>query len=73
VSHHALFKKSNNVLVVRILFKFQGSAIFHELLEFGGMTFAKFFQSCLCLLLFDVIVLLVLASARETLPRKTAS
>ncbi len=70
---HATLKESQNILIVWILSELELSAIVHEILEFLWVAFAEFIDSDLKLLLFDVVVLLVLGSAWESLPWETAS
>jgi hypothetical protein len=59
--YHALFKKTNHELVIRILLKLQGSTILHEFLEFWGVPLAKLLKRCLNLLLFNIVILFSLA------------
>ena len=67
----ALLEKTNHELVVRILFKLQLSAVLHELLEFYRVTLAQLLERSLDLLFLDIIILVVLVAAWETLPRQT--
>ena len=67
---HASLKEADSSLVIRLLFELERSAVLHELLELGRVSRAKIFKWCFHLLLFDGVVLLVLASAWETLPWK---
>ena len=43
VAGHAVFKHSDALLVVGFLFKFKRAAVFHELLELGGVAAAELF------------------------------
>lgn len=43
VAGHAVFKHSDALLVVGLLFKFKRAAVFHELLELGGVATAELF------------------------------
>lgn len=67
---HAAFEETDAGLVVRLLFEFQRSAVLHELLEFCWLSAAQVLEWRLNLLLLDGGVLLILASAWETLPWK---
>ena len=70
VSLHALLKEANASSIVRLLLELQRTAILHKLPKFGRMAPAKLLQRRLNLLLLDGIVLLVLATAWQTLPRQ---
>ena len=70
VSLHALLKEANASSIVRLLLELQRAAILHKLPKLGRMAPAKFLQRRLNLLLLDGIVLLVLATAWQTLPRQ---
>ena len=72
MSLHALLKEADASPIVRLLLELQRAAILHKLPKFGRMAPAKFLQRSLNLLLLDGIVLLVLAAARQTLPRQRA-
>ena len=43
VPRRTVFEHSDALLVVGLLFKFQRAAVFHELLELGGVASAKLF------------------------------
>ena len=66
---HASFKETNHILVVRVLCELKLSAIVHELLEFFGISLAQLIHSNFNLLFLDVVVLLILASSWQSLPR----
>ena len=70
---HASFEQANEVFIVWVLCESQLSAVVHELLEFLRVATAELLNGHFLLLLFDVVVLLVLAPTWKTLPRKTAS
>jgi len=66
---HALVEKSYTSPVVRLLLEFEGPAVLHEFTEFNWVASAKLFERRFNFLLFDVVVLLVFASAWKSLPR----
>mgnify|MGYP000150200395 CR=1 FL=1 len=68
MSRHATFKESDRSSVVWLLLEFEGTAVLHELTEFGGVPTAKLLQRSLNLLLLNVVVLLVLGASWEALP-----
>lgn len=65
---HATFKETDACSVVWLLLEFEGTAVFHELTELGGVPAAELLQRSLNLLLLNVVVLLVLGATWETLP-----
>lgn len=69
---HASFEETNHVSVVRVFNELEFPAVVHVLFELFGVALAEFFNSDLELLFLDVVVLLVLAPARKTLPGETA-
>lgn len=73
VSLHAGLKEPNDKSVVRVLSEAKFSAVIHVLFELLGVSLAEIVNRNFELLLLDIVILLVLASARKTLPRKTAS
>ena len=70
MSGHASFEEAHCCLVVWFLLELERPAVFHELLELSREAYAKVFKWRLHLLLLDRVVLLILASAGEALPRK---
>ena len=70
---HAAFKQAEDELVVGVLSELEFAAIVHELTELLGVALAQLVDSDLQLLLLDVVVLLVLRAARQTLPRQAAA
>lgn len=69
---HAAFKEAKASAIVGLLLEFKRAAVFHVLTELAGVAAAKFFKAGLDLLLLDVVVLLVLRAARQTLPGELA-
>ena len=53
---HASFEQANDVAVVGILSEGEAAAVMHEFFEFLRLVFAKVFDFCLYLLLFDVSI-----------------
>ena len=70
---HAALEETEDVLVVRVLSELKLAAIVHELAEFLGVALAQLVNGDLELLLLDVVVLFVLGTAWEALPRQTAA
>lgn len=58
VSLHTFFKKFNAEIVIRPLFEFQCSAVFHELFEFLRVTFAQLIKGSFNLLFLDILILI---------------
>lgn len=73
VPSHALLKDAHHVLVIWVLFKLECSAVLHEFLELGGISFAKLLKRRLHLFLLDIVILFSFASPGKTLPRQTSS
>ena len=65
---HARREEADARSVVGLLLKGERSAVLHELSEFDGVTSAELRQRRFNLLLFDVVVLFVLATTGQTLP-----
>lgn len=72
IPSHTFFEETNDVLVVRVLFELQSSAVLHVLFELRRQTLAELIKSSLNLLFFNLIVLLILCSAGKSLPRQAA-
>ena len=70
MSSHAVREETFACAVVGLLLEFQASAVLHELSEFGWVTAAQLFKRRFNLLLLDGVVLLVLATAGQSLPGK---
>jgi hypothetical protein len=70
---HASLKQVQDIGIVWVFVELESAAVLHVDLELNGVALAEVLQLCLDLLLLDVLVLLRLALARETLPGKGAS
>lgn len=68
VALHARIEQPVRRLVVGFLVELQRSALVHELLEFVGLSAAKILKRRFNFLLLDVVVLLILGTAWESLP-----
>jgi len=64
-----MFEKADDRAIVRFLIEFELTAVLHELAELTWVASAKLFEARLDLLFLDVVVLLVLAAAGQSLPR----
>jgi hypothetical protein len=65
---HARLEQTDDVSVVGVLSKTETSAVVHEFFELLWLVLAQFFNRNFLLLLFDVSILLLLGSARKSLP-----
>ena len=65
-----VFKQSDALLVVGLLFELKGSAVLHELFEFVGVSLGQVFQRRFNLLLLDGRILLILRPTWQSLPWK---
>ena len=65
---HAGVEEADASPIVGLLFELEGAAVLHEFFELRGVAATKLFKRSIDLLLFDRVVLFVLASARQTLP-----
>ena len=70
VSLHARLEQPDDVRIVGVLSEGEASAVVHKLSEFLRLVFAQFLDGDFLLLLLDVIVLLLLGSSWQSLPRK---
>lgn len=64
VSIHARLKEGETCAVVGLLFKFERSAVIHELFELMGLTATKLLQGRFDFLLFNIVIFFVLRAAR---------
>ena len=65
-------EKAEAVLVIGLLLELQAAAIHHEVVELLGHTVAEILQPRLELFVLDILILFVLVTAWEPLPRQTA-
>eukprot|EP00353_Schmidingerella_taraikaensis_P004801 CAMPEP_0185578350 /NCGR_PEP_ID=MMETSP0434-20130131/12666_1 /TAXON_ID=626734 ORGANISM="Favella taraikaensis, Strain Fe Narragansett Bay" /NCGR_SAMPLE_ID=MMETSP0434 /ASSEMBLY_ACC=CAM_ASM_000379 /LENGTH=119 /DNA_ID=CAMNT_0028196125 /DNA_START=523 /DNA_END=881 /DNA_ORIENTATION=+ len=65
---HAALEEAQTGAIVGLLLELEGAAVLHELAELRGVPAAQFLQTRLNLLLFDVVVLFVLAASGQALP-----
>lgn len=70
---HAALEQPQDILVIGVLGELQFAAVVHEFAELLGVALAQLVHGDFELLLLDVVVLLVLGAAGETLPRETAA
>lgn len=70
MADHAALEEPDAGLVVGLGVKPDGTCVFDELSEFGGVSATQFFKGDLDFLLLDGCVLLVLTPAWQSLPRK---
>jgi len=70
VTLQALLEEGETCSVVGLLFELEGAAVLHEFAELTWIAPAELFQTRLDLLLFDVVVLLVLGTSWQALPRQ---
>lgn len=68
---HAALEKAQNELVVWVLSELELAAVVHELAELLRVSLAQLVDSDFEFLLLDVVVLFVLRTPWQTLPRKT--
>lgn len=61
------------MFIVWILFKLELATVLHELLELHWVALTQFLERGLDLLLLDVVVLIILVSAWQTLPWEGSS
>ena len=73
MSFHAALKLRKNEAVVRIRSEAKLATVEHKLFKFGGLVEAELVDSDLHLFALDVVVLLVLGAAGQSLPRKRPS
>ena len=70
MSLHASLEEVYAGTIVRFLFEFKRATVLHELEEFAGVTLAQVLQRRLNLLFLDVVVLFILGSPWQALPRQ---
>jgi len=70
VSLHAAFKQIDDVGIIWVLSEAEATAVVHEFFELFWLVTAEFIYGHLLLLLFNVSILLLLRSTRESLPWK---
>ena len=69
---HAALEEAEHKLVVGVLSELELATVVHEFTELLGVVLAQLVYCYLELLLLDVVVLFVLGTPRETLPRESA-
>jgi hypothetical protein len=72
VAGHAVLEELQAGPVVGLLLELEGTAVLHVLAELTGVAAAELLKRRLDLLLLDVVVLFVLGTARQSLPRQLA-
>ena len=65
---HAGVEEADASLIVGLLLKLERTAVLHEFSKLRGVATAEFLERSLDLLLFDRVVLFVLATTWQTLP-----
>jgi len=70
---NTLLEQANEVLVVWLLLKLKDPTVLHELLELRRIPFAQLLQCGLDLLLLNIVILFIFASAWQALPRQASS
>ena len=68
MARHAVREQRKDVVVVRILGEAETATIFHERLELNRLILAELAKSYFLLLSLDRSILLVLGTARQSLP-----
>jgi len=69
IPRHAVFKPCDTLFVIRFLFEFERSAVFHVLLKFGGKASAELVEARFYLLLLYSGVFFILGASWQSLPR----
>ena len=68
MARHAVREQRKDVVVVRILSEAETATVFHERLELNRLILAELAKSYFLLLSLDRSILLVLGTARQSLP-----
>ena len=70
---HNLKKQASEILVVGLGSKVNATTILHKLFNLDWLVLAELIKGYFFLFLFDVLIFFSLATARQSLPGKTAS